>query len=64
MINNLASCTVEDQSGGDGRHHLVHAENVERSPDGIVRADVIVHRFGQKQKLVAFEAGNVRHTRF
>ena len=31
--------------------------------DGIVRADVIVHRFGQKQKLVAFEARNVRHAR-
>ena len=31
---------------------------------GIVRADVIVHRFGQKQELVAFEAGNVRHARF
>ncbi len=32
--------------------------------DGIVRADVIVHRFGQKKELVAFEAGNVRHARF
>ena len=32
--------------------------------DRIVRADVIVHRFGQKQELVAFEAGYVRHARF
>ena len=32
--------------------------------DGIVRADVIVHRFRQKKKLVAFEPGNVRHARF
>jgi len=38
-------------------------EGVEET-DGIVRADVIVHRFGQKQKLVAFEARNVRHARF
>ena len=32
--------------------------------DWIVRADVIVHRFRQKKKLVAFEPGNVRHARF
>ena len=32
--------------------------------DRVVRADVIVHRFGQKKELVAFEAGNVRHARF
>ena len=32
--------------------------------DRIVRADVIVDRFGQKQKLIAFETGNVRHARF
>jgi len=32
--------------------------------DGVVGADVVVHRFWQKKKLVAFEAGNVRHARF
>ena len=35
-------------------------EGVEEA-DGIVRANVIVNRFRQKQKLVAFEARNVRH---
>jgi hypothetical protein len=30
----------------------------------IVRADVVVDRFRQKQKLIAFEPGNVRHARF
>ena len=30
----------------------------------IVRANVIVHRFRQQQKLIAFEPGHVRHTRF
>ena len=32
--------------------------------DGVVGADVIVHSFRRKKKLVAFEAGNVRHARF
>jgi len=30
-------------------------------PNGIVRADLIVDRLRQRQKLVAFEAGNVRY---
>jgi hypothetical protein len=31
---------------------------------GIIRSDVIVDRFRQKQQLRAFESGNVRHARF
>jgi hypothetical protein len=32
--------------------------------DGVVGADVIIHRLGQKKELVAFKAGFVRHARF
>src|SRR5580658_10052831 len=33
-------------------------------PDGIIGADIVVDRFGQKKELRAFESGNVRHARF
>jgi hypothetical protein len=33
-------------------------------PNRIIGADAIIDRFGQKQKLIAFETGNVRHARF
>ena len=36
----------------------------EKTADGIPSADVMVHRFGQKRKLVEFEAGYVNHTRY
>ena len=32
--------------------------------NGVVGADVVVHHFGQKKELVAFEFGNVSHAKF
>ena len=60
------SCYAPDQQGPPLENSGLQIDAVDEGVDepyGIIGADIIVDRLGQKQELRAFESGYVRHAR-